>query len=143
MFVCWVFCLVGFLIPVVQGLKNLEKTRLGRGGSGVGIFPCVYPDAWMCPGERRSEAGATVVPSDSVTGRGLTLNIRKHYFFYCEGDQELAQAAQGSWGLAVLGDTQKLPGFGAAWGGCSRWPCLSGGLDQMASKRSLPSSAVL
>lgn len=80
----------------------------------------------MCPEGRCSEDGTRVflvVPNDSIRGKRLKLkhkrfplNIRKH-IFYCEGDQVLAQVAQGDWGHAILG-VQKLPGHGAAWGSC-------------------------
>lgn len=33
-------------------------------------------------------------------------------FFHCEGDQALAQVAQGGDGFSILGDTQKLSGHG-------------------------------
>lgn len=92
---------------------NLEKRRLVGGES----YPCMYPDIYMCLEGRCSEDGAgvfSVVPNASIRGKGLPLkhsrsplNIRKH-IFYCEGDQALAQVAQGGCRLAVLEDVQKL-----------------------------------
>jgi len=41
--------------------------------------------------------------------RRFPLNVRK-LLFYCEGNQALAQVAQGGCGLSTLGDTEKLPG---------------------------------
>lgn len=102
-----------FLIPVVQGLMDLEKRRL-KGGN---LTP-VYPDIYMCLEGRCSEDGAR--------GKGLTLKHRRFpldigkHIFYCQGDQALAQVAQGGFPLAVLGDIQKLPGHGAAWVAVSR-----------------------
>jgi len=42
--------------------------------------------------------------------RRFPLNIKKH--FYCEGGQALAEVAQRSCGISILGGVQKAPGHG-------------------------------
>jgi len=51
---------------------------------------------------------SSVMPSDRTRGNGHKLKHRRFPMNISEGDQALAQVAQGGCGVSILGDTQKL-----------------------------------
>ena len=87
-----------------------DRERLGE----LGLFSL---EKRRLRGILSSPHGDQVVPGARTRGDGnkqkhvkFHLNLRKH--FCCEGDRALAQVAQSSGGVSILGDIQKPSGHG-------------------------------